>query len=160
MSNESFSLVKNALKISKRKEKDEILIEGLSKETILPFIAAISIFIQKFQYKKTFSIDFSNLIIEGMHFSENNGLTVITASIDEILTNYFELYQSKIISTDCSFQVLHILIINLISGNYLSKKTIIFNLIFQLSNQNNSSEIQSFFDEVGFDVLNICLSSK
>ena len=152
MNKESFSIVKSAILYSKSGCKIESI--GLSKETVLPFVACISILTQKYGTNATFSeAKMASLIYKGIQLFQSNGSPLITISIDLILENLYQLWVLKNISTDDMFKILSILSQQLLNGQYLAKKTVIVNTIFELSNKIDCSAlrgpIKAFFNQYG-----------
>lgn len=104
ISKETYSLFECALNFILN--EGEIDITGLSKESILSFIAVVIIFIKKFNEDATFSVPIStNLICEGIQLFQNNCSQVIATSIDVILNNCWVIYNSKLLSVDDLFNI-------------------------------------------------------
>ncbi|KAK8852883.1 hypothetical protein M9Y10_017875 [Tritrichomonas musculus] len=163
MKKETFSIVECAVAFSK--SGPDIDIFGLSKETVLPFIACICVVDQKHKSRVTFSeTKIADLICEGIQFIQSNSSPLNSISIDLILMNYNQLLLSKIISTDDFFRILEILSQQLLNGQYLAQKTVIINSIFKLSNKKENSTIQeqekAFFSKYGVRIVQFILQNS
>lgn len=157
MSKETYSLFECALNFILN--EGEIDIAGLSKESILSFIAVVIIFINKFNKDAVFSDpNIINLIFEGTQFFQNNSSQVIAASIDVILDNFCELFDSNLLSVDDSFKILELFTQQLLKGQYLANKTTLLSVIFDFSNKIHNDEVSStievFLKKFGGDILN------
>lgn len=163
MKKESLSLIQNSILFTKSGGKSDTI--GLTKETVLPFISIILLFIKEYQDDVTFSESKLNgLFLEGIHFLKNNTSPDMTASIDLILENYLTLYSRKIISPEQSVRILDILIGQLLKGQYLANKTVLVFTIFDLSNQQHfdliSSKMTEYINRNGSDILNYILRNS
>lgn len=157
ISKETYSLFECALNFILN--EGEIDITGLSKESILSFIAVVIIFITKFNEDATFSVSLTtNLIFEGINLFQNNCSHVIAISIDVILKNCWIILNSKLLSVDDSFKILELLTQQLLKGQYFANKTTLLSVIFDFSNKIHCGEISSttvegFFNKFGADIL-------
>ncbi|KAK8844404.1 hypothetical protein M9Y10_024262 [Tritrichomonas musculus] len=138
--------------------KDSTVVSGLTRETILPFIAICLNYLKFLKIKVLRSSDsIIKLLLEGCMFLSNNENPLLIASIDSILTNIHLLKNEKKFFQNALFQMIDILLHTLLSGEYKADKTLLLRTIIQLSCDNSNDFMQEksllLMNQYGIDLL-------
>lgn len=151
MNENALSLIESVVIFIKNEEKNTI--KGITKETILPFIAILMILLEKSQQKLPLNIEYEDLIIESIKSLANNKSLASNASIDLILS-----YQFKFIKKDI-YQYYFILTRQLINNQYNANKMLLLKNIFILTSNDNFDILSVFFNEFGLELFNCILKN-
>lgn len=147
MNESAFSLVEAAIYCANSEWNHKI--EGITEETILPFIVIIMIYLEKSQKTLSYNLfqNYKDMIINSLIFYANNQSLVNNKSIDLILQNQFKVSNKQIITNDDMFHIFFVLTQNLITYQYNANRMILLNSIFRLTSLDNYEMLSIFFNE-------------
>ena len=144
--------------------KDNTVVDGLTKETILPFIAISLNYLKLLKGKVLRSSDsIIKMFLEGCMFLSNNESHLLIASIDSIISNIKYLSYEKKWLQNALFQTISILTSMLLKGEYKANKSLLLKAIFNFSCENRNAFIQEktllLMNNYGIDLLKFSIDN-
>lgn len=150
LSVEAISLIENVVIFIKCQEINEI--NGLTKETLLQFLAILITIIKQYKIKEKVSFSdtkFLALLIEATKYLKDTKSHVFVESINLILSDYFFISGTLSIPTEILFKIFNILLKQFQNNNLKADKLIFFQTIFDLIDKikyyNFRNQVINFF---------------
>ncbi|KAK8843764.1 hypothetical protein M9Y10_024834 [Tritrichomonas musculus] len=143
--------------------ESKLKIRGVTKETILPFLAISLKYVDKDKYDILLpkSTEFANLLLRTCKFLPKTKSPLLIESINEILSCNDYLFYLLMFPDDFSFQIFNNLINQLIDDIYNADKLILLRAIFTISKEYlNNEHVKFLFNKNGINLYKFIIQNR